>query len=147
MLRKLMQLTPALFRHRLPTDAMCKQVSGPNGKVIAAPSSKLHKPPPRRNWVPAPDVQRIGPGAETPDGNPHAYRRTTLSYIKGPSPEQWAEDVSVTSSGVSLSRLSRQDSNTPRCVHAQTGHEKPAKRHAHRIRARTQADAIEQARF
>jgi len=40
------------------------KISGPEGRVIAAPSSKLAKPPPRRNWVPAPDIQRMGPGKQ-----------------------------------------------------------------------------------
>ena len=110
-----------LHSRMLPTDATRKQVSGPNGKAIAAPSSKLSKPPPRRNWVPAPDVQRIGPGAETPDGNPHAYRRTTLQYIKAPSPAQWGDDVSM-KSAVSWSRDSSRkagpESNTPRSEQA-----------------------------
>ena len=45
-------------------------VKGKDGQVIAAPSSLAKsRPPKRRNWIPAPDIQRIRPGAATPTDN------------------------------------------------------------------------------
>jgi hypothetical protein len=55
-------------------------------------------------------------GAQTPTNDPHTYRRTNLAYIKGPSPAQWDDDVSV-NSGVSISRQDM--SASPRYVPAQ----------------------------
>ena len=57
-----------------------KHVHGPHGKVIAAPSALIkRRPPRRREWVPAPDFQRIGPGAADPDASISPYKRMTLS--------------------------------------------------------------------
>ncbi len=56
------------------------KINGPRGKKIAAPSPLIkRRPPRRREWVPAPDFQRIGPGAANPDTGISPYKRVSLS--------------------------------------------------------------------
>ena len=97
-------------------------VQGPQGQVIAAPSAlQTNRPPPVRRWVPAPNIQRIGLGAETPakDEEGTQYKRSyvaagdsrpgssALSHKDNASPKRTTSSVSFADLGVSVSRLSQ----------------------------------------
>jgi len=81
------------------------QAQGPNGNVIAAPSSLVTRRPPRRkNWIPAPDFQRIGRGANTPttDGEGKStYKRMPLSSPMMNSSITSGQDSTLPSPGMS----------------------------------------------